>query len=246
MAEGVTTPIYQYVIAGSFAGFSEYMFRQPFDLYKVVRQTNCKHCLPYTRGMVASLTGAVVRNGLMFSAYNTTRDATGSALLAGLFSGVSNGLNFQFVDIVKVKQQTRRDGASVYQIVRGILQKDGARGLCHGAPVTVLRECVACPIYYGLYDHCQAYFGDTTTWSTIVSGSVTGFVSFTVTHPIDVLKSNQQSSDARNLVDTWRHVRRQPFWWCRGIVPVWVSIVPATAICFLGYEYALRAMYHTN
>lgn len=133
---------------------------------------------------------------------------------------------------------------SVFSIAQGIVRKHGMRGLMQGLPITLARECLACPMYYGLYEICNRRLkvsdaSGINVWATLIAGSFTGFVSFTLTHPIDVIKSNQQQTDADSLMTTVRRVCITPRWWCRGIVPVWMSIVPATAICFLGYETTL-------
>jgi hypothetical protein len=240
-------PRYHHVIAGGVAGFCEYLFRQPFDMYKTVQQTDFKHRIPLTRGIVASLVGAVTRNSLLFSTYQSVRQDTGSVFLGGIASGFANGMMFQASDVIKVKQQTRVSHESVLMIIREIVRKQGFRGLTQGLPVTLARECVACPIYYGLYEACREWLKDPEDTvmdvrATLIAGSITGLVSFTATHPIDVLKSNQQLTDRDSLWTTACRVCRTSGWWYRGIVPVWISIVPATAICFLGYEVAISKL----
>ena len=144
-----------------------------------------------------------------------------------------------------------------YQCLKRIYVSEGIRGLYKGGGVTTLREAPAFGAYFASYRIFTDYFSenvfvdDVTTrgvmkttvpnWAVLVGGGFAGCVSWLMTYPLDVIKSNIQievgTISNRSRLTTMgmgRHLLEThgPSIFVRGLAPTLIRAFPVNAITF--------------
>lgn len=211
-------------ISGSVAGATGLVVGHPFDTIKVRLQTShiyngFTHCTKRIiteegfralfKGMMAPMASVSAMNAVFFGVYtgvlkkidgDLENPKIRSTWLAGTASGIVAGFISGPTELIKCRLQvTDRKGMSNADVIRGILEKDGVRGLGRGLSVTLFRELISCGIYFSSYEALiqwmkgpQGDLGDLTTFHLFLAGGIAGMVSWGINYPVDVVKSRIQ------------------------------------------------------
>ena len=135
------------------------------------------------------------------------------------------------------------------------------RGAFQGWNATLLRDVPAFGAYFFSYEWFKRQFERLvdpvsriritwleTTFPSFMAGGLAGVVSWTVTMPMDVIKSRVQSEhwDAPRRKRAWLSVARSGFeeegtkYFFRGMAPALLRAFPVSAVVFTVYEWVMR------
>jgi hypothetical protein len=183
-------------IAAACVGVAQISIGHPFDTTKILMQNNRKWFgLPfrnYYRGWRFPLCSAVILNSITFPTVERTKLYTHNSFLSGCIAGIAiTPIVFCF-DVGKIRQQTKQSVT-----IKTILNTRGRYS-------TFARETLASSVYFGSYFTCRD-FG----WHPLLSGGIAGLCNWTLTYPIDVIKSRQMAQNltikqALNMGNLWR------------------------------------------
>lgn len=132
------------------------------------------------------------------------------------------------------------------------MRDHGFRGLFRGLTVTVVREMPSYFCFFGTYEAVRDALtpvgrtrADCGPVATTAAGAVAGMFLWSVTFPVDVVKSRIQLNDAmpaHGWAACMLHVYRAEGLAAlySGLAPTLVRCVPSSAVLFLVYEYTRR------
>eukprot|EP00579_Thalassiosira_antarctica_P005060 CAMPEP_0201881380 /NCGR_PEP_ID=MMETSP0902-20130614/11701_1 /ASSEMBLY_ACC=CAM_ASM_000551 /TAXON_ID=420261 /ORGANISM="Thalassiosira antarctica, Strain CCMP982" /LENGTH=330 /DNA_ID=CAMNT_0048409575 /DNA_START=48 /DNA_END=1040 /DNA_ORIENTATION=+ len=229
------------------------------------------------KGIGAPLTMAAVINASIFLTYGgstrvwdeyyydpektkATSSFTKNAICGGV-TGIVSSLIICPSEHVKTKLQTQKVSAKVsyrnsFHAAEHIFTNHGIVGLYRGFSATIARQVpgfiVYFPTYHRLKDYAiQNHFGTQyTLLASILSGGISGSVSWAIVYPVDLIKSRIQalplgcSKKERSAVHVAKEVIRQHGWRAlyRGLGITIMRAFPVNGIIFPTYELTLKAL----
>ena len=180
------------VFAGLVSGSVQTIVGHPLDTMKVWRQQNgtatpCK----LFKGLKYPLITSSITTSIMFTSYNWmaqhNKYITSNQWLdaiGGAFSGIFTGICAAPIDKYKIQQQMN------IQTTR------------YGVLSCILREIPANAIYFGSYAHFRSK-----NRSVLESGALAGGLSWLLTYPLDVIKTQVQSGKVDNIRQAIHNIR---------------------------------------
>jgi solute carrier family 25 carnitine/acylcarnitine transporter 20/29 len=215
--------------AGYISGAAGILIGNPLDLIKVRLQAGTPSLIStptsyasqfssagsLIRGATAPILGYGALNALLFVTYNRT-----SAVLSSSMPGVSPGLWTTWVagaigglatwvvstptELVKCRAQISSSptAASSWGITKGILRREGIRGLYFGGVVTALRDSIGYGFYFWSYEVSTRFMmskvrergSDTEEAAKVLlCGGLAGVVTWTSIFPLDAIKTRVQT-----------------------------------------------------
>jgi solute carrier family 25 carnitine/acylcarnitine transporter 20/29 len=169
-------------IAGSISGFSQIIVGHPFDTYKIwLQSNNSKNKIKYNlknlkclyRGIKYPIYTNCLINGIMFGCNHNFYNYTKNHWISGFLTGLLTGFICGPMELYKIRKQTNLTYPKNWRI---------------GLPITILRESIACSIYFGSFDYFNNYY------SIFISGGLAGLFGCAIPHPIDTIKTRIQSN----------------------------------------------------
>ena len=161
-------------IGGICVGISQTAVGHPFDTVKVLMQNKLPWFgIPgrdYYRGWKFPLVSSILFNMTVFPMYERTLSYTNNSFISGLLAGVCVTPCVYILDVGKIKLQTKQSLSITYT---------------KGFGATFARETLAMSTYFGMYDYFRR------KQSPIVAGGLAGLLNWTLTYPIDVIRSRQ-------------------------------------------------------
>ena len=155
---------------GSISGLAQTISGHPFDTLKVLKQNNIKYNTINIINLYRGITLPIISNsfiiGSQFYLYHNY-----SSLAASFVSGILISTS----DFYKIKKQININYKYKFEIPLGI-------------KITILRECIALPIYFNSF-----YFINKKINNPFFSGGIAGILSWLIPYPIDTLKSRIQA-----------------------------------------------------
>jgi len=159
-------------------GINQVFFGHPLDTCLTLIQNKKRwKGLPikeYYRGYKFPLVSSILFNSTVFPIYNRTLSYTNSGALSGLIAGICVSPIVYFSEVGKVKKQTQQP----LKLKDFIYSK--------GKLAVFSRECLAMTAYFGSYDYFKSL-----NYHPLISGGLAGLSNWTLTYPIDVIKSRQ-------------------------------------------------------
>ncbi|KAF8982366.1 hypothetical protein BGZ46_001408 [Entomortierella lignicola] len=124
-------------------------------------------------------------------------------LIAGGGSRAAIGFVMMPATVIKVRYESNLYSyKSMPEAFMSIFRKEGIRGLWAGFGATAMRDAPLAGLYVLFYEQCKTrlgalkntspYFDVSTPTIHMVSGVAAGFISTTLTHPFDMLKTRMQ------------------------------------------------------
>jgi len=132
----------------------------------------------YYRGYKFPLASSMVFNCTVFPIYNRTMEYTNSGALSGLIGGICVSPLVYLSDVGKIRRQTNQEIKP-----RDFLYSKGKLAI-------FTRECLAMTTYIGTYDYCKQQ-----NMHPLLGGAIAGLSNWTLTYPIDVIKSRQMAQN---------------------------------------------------
>lgn len=214
------------------------------------------------RGSLPAFIGAVSENAVAFAVNEELkrlfRTYTFPIPVASqtFFSGTVTGFFTAFVlcpaDVLKCRAQlSRATGGSgnFKEVFMNTFRTQGVAGFYTGIAAQVMRDVPFYCFFFGSYDLACKYLKKHTELPEsavyFTSGGLAGQVAWSISMPIDAVKSViQTSAKPLPVIETVRNIYRTRGLWgfYRGIGVAIVRAFPANAALFVGYEFARKAI----
>ncbi|KAF9586057.1 hypothetical protein BGW38_010047 [Lunasporangiospora selenospora] len=178
-------------------------------------------------------------------------------LIAGGASRAAIGFLMMPATVIKVRYESDLYSyKSMSQAFSSILRAEGIRGLWAGFGATAMRDAPLAGLYVLFYEQSKTQLGELKSKSAhfdlntptihMISGMLAGFLSTTITHPFDMLKTRMQlkPADYRNVVQAARKVffEEGMVGFLDGIIVRTVRKSIHSAISWTVYEEVVRYM----
>ena len=202
-------------LGGFCVGVSQVVVGHPLDTIKVLLQNN-KPALGhpirnYYFGWKFPALSSLFYNSIAFPVYEANKSQ--GAPLAGAIAGAAATPLVYILDLGKIKQQMKMPiSIKTFHTVRGL-------------PTTALREVLATSSYFGAYE-----FSKERTNSPLLSGGIAGLANWTLTYPIDTIRTRQI---AQNISPTVAF--KQGALW-KGYAPCAARAIIVNSISFVIYD----------
>jgi len=181
------------LLAGFISGTAQTLIGHPLDTMKVWQQQNIPKStqifsgLKYPLGTGSVLASAQFTTHMMVSEnmrlrYGYTR--TQSDVTGGLCAGVVSGILTSPIDKYKIRMQTQTNNSR------------------YGLFSCIIREIPACGIYFGSYAAMREQ-----GQSVLMSGAVAGSLSWFLTYPLDIAKTQIQSGESPDIRTVYGKMR---------------------------------------
>ena len=213
-------------ISGCLAGITQTIIGHPLDTIKVLYQNKSKMDKPniknFYRGWKYPMVSGCVFNSTVFSVYEKAQKETKNSFISGAISGTIVSPFVYLFDVGKIKKQLNKP----------VNIKDFYK--TKGLPMTFTRETLAMGLYFGSYFKCKEL-----GISPFVSGGVAGLVNWTLTYPLDAIRTRQM---ARNIT-IYQAFKERQLW--RGYSVCALRAIMVNASCFKTYEVSKKYLEQT-
>ena len=190
---------------------------------------------------------------------NTNKLPVLQYIYSGIFAGFCNAFVMSPIELFRIKMQVQsKDSAVQYNgtvdCAKKIFQNYGIRGVYQGLCSTILRECPAYAIYFGVYETLmQKSLEKYKTKSEIplshimTFGALSGVLLWVGTFPFDVIKSRIQADNIderkyKSIVQTFNYILKENGvgGLYKGLPPCLVRAPFINAATFLTFEIASK------
>ncbi|KAH9300913.1 hypothetical protein KI387_012496 [Taxus chinensis] len=226
------------------------------------------------KGMGLPLAAVAFQNAVAFQAYALLSRAIDhsnegneppsykSVALAGIGAGTIQTAILTPVELIKIQLQVNtarrptsiRDNFGPIKVAKGIVQREGLKGLYRGLGITVLRDAPAHGVYFWTYEYSREWLhpgcrknSQESLSTMLAAGGCAGVASWIFCYPLDVVKSRLQaqgnaSPKYTGILDCLqKSVREEGFkvlW--RGLGTAVARAFVVNGAIFAAYETALR------
>ena len=171
-------------IGGLVSGTSQVIIGHPLDTIKVNLQNNsfCKSNLNFNN-LYKGISYPLITNSFLvsiqFGVFDYLRDKNYSITSSSFCAGIFTGILSTPIDRFKIKKQ--------------ILSKNVYSQPMKGISLSLFREIPANIVYFNSYYFFKDKYG------ILTAGGVSGFLSWLLTFPVDVIKTRIQSDNFNNV-----------------------------------------------
>ena len=178
------------LIAGFISGTAQTLIGHPLDTMKVWQQQNIKKSTKIFSGLKYPLFAGSLLASAQFATtkvvsenmHNYTRVQADT--IGGLCAGLVSGILTSPIDKYKIKMQTKTQKSR------------------YGLFSCIVREVPACGIYFGSYSTLREQ-----KQSVFISGAISGSLSWLLTYPLDIAKTQIQSGESPNIRTVYNKLR---------------------------------------
>ena len=181
---------------GILIGCVQTVVGQPFDTYKVIKQASSTktYIRNYSirrlyKGVMPPLLGSGMFNSVQFGFHEYFYKKKYSHFTSGFIGGGISAAIITPFDMYKINYQ---------------LMRNNSINLFRGYNSTLIRESFATGIYFSSYFHIMNKYSDDKYNKNIISflaGGTAGVLGWTITYPIDTIKTRIMSYDADNFIE---------------------------------------------
>ena len=244
------TYIWKDYFIGGIVGVSQGIVGHPFDTIKVVYQNKSSlstmkinNIREMYRGVRYPVYASFLTNGTMFPiyekvkrnillqyniTYNKANTTHWPSYVAGTVGGFLSTPIVYITDIAKIKKQMNPNCTIEY---RKIIKHKGIL-------LTTCRESIACGFYFYTYDKLHR------DYSSFFSGGMAGCVTWTITYPIDVLKTQQMTTN--HSIKKCIQLNKNPIDYWRGYTPCLIRSFIVNGVSFFVYDNMKCWMYDSS
>eukprot|EP00127_Corallochytrium_limacisporum_P002722 Clim_evm31s136 gene=Clim_evmTU31s136 len=220
------------------------------------------------KGAVPAIAANVAENATLFMFYKNFQQLVLSGLrikgdtresveelnalenaVAGAIASVCTSVILTPCELIKCRMQTSNASASA--VVREVVAAHGMPGLFRGLTSTWAREIPGGFAMFGAYEGARGILardGDKENLGamrTIVAGGLGGCAFWSLTYPIDLVKSRIQTHPGKiGIVTMTSNIVRQGGWAAlyAGVVPTLIRSFPANGALFVTYESVRKVL----
>ena len=213
------------LFAGFISGTAQTLIGHPLDTLKVWQQQNIQKSTKVFSGLKYPLfTGSVLASAqfattMLVSEHiraNTKYTAMQTDTMGGLCAGVVSGLMTSPIDKYKIQMQTKTNKSR------------------YGLFSCIVREVPACGIYFGSYTAMRER-----EQSVFISGAVAGSLSWLLTYPLDIAKTQIQSGESPNIRTVYNKLKTRQISLSNGLGFCLARAFLINGIGFTVYEKCL-------
>ncbi|XP_076623870.1 mitochondrial basic amino acids transporter isoform X1 [Colletes latitarsis] len=262
--------------AGCVGGCAGVVVGYPLDTIKVHMQTQDYrnpiykgnwHCFRtilakesvagFYRGMSSPMAGVAVVNAIVFGVYGQTQrqipnpDSLTAHFIAGTVAGIAQTPICSPIELTKTRMQlqvsnTRFSGP--FECLKHIYKYEGSRGVFRGLSITFLREAPSFGVYFLTYESLTRTRDNEpiSTTCMLMAGGLAGTASWTLTYPLDVLKSRIQAYSDRyaGMLDCFRQTVKAEGYSClyKGLSSTILRAFPTNAVTFAVVAWTIRIL----
>jgi len=274
MSEGALS-----LISGSLAGAASTVAGAPLDFIKtrmqthgsLYKETNAYMLRTFFAGTRPAVVSSVVENGVVFAANTTlTRmyaSATGRSpsdrrfsnrevATIGALSGIVSATAISPAETIKVRLQSNPETwKSASDCLVRTVREEGARSLFKGLPAQMARDVPFTSVFFTSYSwitntlKTKNQGKPITSFETVMAGGLAGAAGWTVTLPMDIVKTRAQASKStESLAKLSLKVASKVFeesgirGFFRGWTIVTLRAFPVNGVTFLVYEASQRSL----
>lgn len=219
----------------------------------------------FYKGVASPLYGQILMNSWQFGVWGSTKKLfenekkeieVADYFKAGAITGGCVALVECPVDLFKTQLQTNPKFTTFFGCVGHIVKNYGIRGCYQGLGATIGRNVPAVSAYFGFYEYTKKMLceeGQKTTelsaLKLMAAGSVGGFFYWSLTYPIDVVKTTMQADTPirdqrtyKTVLGTFSQLYKESGTsrFFKGFTPCMMRSIPANAVCFAGYELTVK------
>lgn len=143
--------------------------------------------------------------------------------------------------------EVRKQNPSLSRVISKIWKNDGFKGMYRGIRLTMAREAVGCPIFFGSYEWVRELLKpinkrkeDCDSLATMIAGATAGLLMWLVVYPIDVIKCHVQMSEKpigyRMMIKNIRMTGMRKLY--SGLRPTLIKTIPVTSMLFFCVEFS--------
>lgn len=181
-------------------------------------------------------------------------------MLSGFFAGFCNSFLISPIELIRIKLQTQgsvlRYNGTV-DCATQIYKFDGLRGIYQGFCSSLLRECPAYAIYFGLYETLAMKHSARNSIRkenmplkfTLLYGGISGIALWLFTFPFDVVKSRIQADNPakrkyKNILSTFALIYKDSgvSGFFKGIAPCLMRAPLGNGLTFLTFELVSKQL----
>ena len=207
-------------ISGSISGLGQVAIGYPLDTYKTMMQNNTfkvKYILktnPYA-GMKYPLCGSILNCSITFGMNSYLHNQYNfDPLINGFISGALISPVVFYFDYYKVQKQLN-------------IQNNFHVWKRQGKTMCFLRESIAYSVYFKTYE----YFYEKNNYNPLISGGISGLVNWTITYPIDTIKTRQTAHN----INIYEAYKMGKLW--KGYLPCAFRAIIVNSYGFYIYQY---------
>ncbi|CAH1154335.1 unnamed protein product [Phaedon cochleariae] len=264
-------------VAGCVGGIAGVIVGHPLDTVKVHLQTQdhnapkyrgtihcfrslmAKDCLKgLYRGVSSPIVGVAGINAVVFGVYGNTQrrlsdpESLRSHALAGAAAGLFQSFICSPMELAKSRLQVSdKVGNNPLECLKKIYGSEGIKGLSRGLGLTIAREIPGYSAYFFTYELLTRTEdeGPISTGRMLFAGGFAGVVSWTVTYPVDAIKSRIQvdgitSTKYAGAYDCLKKTVKSSGLTSlfRGLTPTLVRAFPVNAVTFAVVTWTVRIL----
>jgi solute carrier family 25 (mitochondrial carnitine/acylcarnitine transporter), member 20/29 len=180
------------IIAGSVSGIFQTIVGHPLDTLKTWKQNNILKTPNISfrnlyKGVLYPALQTPIICGLTFGIDNYFYKHYDNKYMAGFTTGIIGSFIISPFEYIKVqKQQQINNKINLVNIIKSYKHLN----------IVMMREVPALTIYFSTYKLCRE-----SGMNSFISGGLTGITSWTLTYPLDTIKSRVQSGATKSIVD---------------------------------------------
>lgn len=218
--------------AGGLSGLAQTLAGHPLDTLKVWSQdgiTRPRTFKTLYRGVSYPLLTTGFLTSINYGVTQKLYQENQSYIISGFLSGVFTGILQAPVDYLKINSQIMNGKNGKNQISLETIKKYKGK---IGWFSTISREAFGFPVYYESYYYCRDYLG----YHSIIAGGISGLLSWTVTYPLDTVKTRIQSGESKTHMEG---IKLGNLW--SGYKYCAIRAVLTNSIGWLIYEFGIKA-----
>ncbi|XP_076181591.1 mitochondrial basic amino acids transporter isoform X2 [Ptiloglossa arizonensis] len=207
--------------------------------------------------MSSPLAGVAVVNAITFGVHGQVQrqipnpDSLSSHFIAGTLAGIAQTPICGPMELAKTRMQlssTRFSGP--LDCLKHMHKYEGNRGMFRGLGITLLRDAPSFGIYFLTYESLTRTSGNEclSTPYMLLAGGLAGTASWTLTYPLDVVKSRIQANSNRytGVLDCFKQSVKAEGYSCmyRGLSSTIVRAFPTNAVTFTMVTWTFRLFGH--
>lgn len=212
------------------------------------------------RGMSSPMAGVAAVNAIAFGVYGNVQRMTGDPnglkghFLAGSAAGLCQSLICSPMELIKTRLQLQHTNPKAiqfqnpFQCLRHIWRTEKVRGVFRGLGITAARDVPGFSSYFLFYEMMTRDTKNPSALHTLLAGGMAGTLSWAVTFPIDIVKSQLQAdgmSGQNKYNGVWDCARKGyreegMRFFTRGLTSTLVRAFPMNAACFLVVSWTMK------
>jgi solute carrier family 25 uncoupling protein 8/9 len=227
--------------------------KQPFGMYKMGSHiVKTEGISSLYNGIGPSIVRGFVFGGARLGMYHPIKTmlygddkSFSGKLISGTLSGVFASAATNPIELIKTRLQSAKTDNNAFKVIKDILEKDGVYGLWKGSVPGMVRSSVLtasqCATYEEVKKTLAQNFNMTESLSLHFSSSmIAGFVTTTITNPIDVIKTNMyvQKTAYTGMIDCGADILKKDglSGFMKGWAASYTRLGPQTVIMFIVTE----------